>query len=297
MQVLGDAEPHIQADDVGQPQRADRMLVAEHHRRVDVLGGGDALLDHPDRLEAERDAQAGAGEARRVGDDDRRLAEGFHPAGGQVDEFGVAAGAHDDFHQAGGGHRVEEVHAARAAPGASASRRAPSPTATRYWWRATPHPPAAPRRGRGRSAFMREFLRDRLDDKFGVGEGGVIGDHVDPCGERIEGLGRVPRSMLACSAARTCSRAASALGSSRSTMVTVEPDTQNACAIPEPILPPPRTPTWLGGGGVPPIDSSLSPLQECRHPGRLLRRIRTVPPGRFRRPADAASAAPRARTW
>ena len=39
LQVLGDAQPHVEPDDVGGLQRADRMLVAEHHRRVDVRGG------------------------------------------------------------------------------------------------------------------------------------------------------------------------------------------------------------------------------------------------------------------
>ncbi|CAI7569190.1 unnamed protein product, partial [Penicillium discolor] len=47
----------VRPDDVGEPERSHRVLVAEGHGRVDVGRGGDAVLEHPDRLEAEGDAQ------------------------------------------------------------------------------------------------------------------------------------------------------------------------------------------------------------------------------------------------
>jgi hypothetical protein len=56
-QVLGDAEPHIPPHQIAEFQRTHRMPVPQRHCRVDVVGSRDALLDHPDRLEAEQHAK------------------------------------------------------------------------------------------------------------------------------------------------------------------------------------------------------------------------------------------------
>ena len=70
VQRLGDRLGGVQADQVGQRERALRVGGAEHQAAVDVLGGGEAGLEHPDRGEDERDQQrvdheAGAGPGSR----------------------------------------------------------------------------------------------------------------------------------------------------------------------------------------------------------------------------------------
>ena len=72
-EIFGDAEADVEADQIGEAQRSHRMVVAELHRAIDVLGGGDAFFEHADRLEADGHAEARRGEAGRVADDDRRL--------------------------------------------------------------------------------------------------------------------------------------------------------------------------------------------------------------------------------
>src|SRR5262245_922411 len=74
-EVVGDRHAHVEADQIGELERAHRVAVAEFHRLVDVLGRRDPCLDHADRFEAEADAEARTGEARRVDDEDRLLAE------------------------------------------------------------------------------------------------------------------------------------------------------------------------------------------------------------------------------
>ena len=53
--------------------------VPEHHRVVDVGRARDALLDHADRLEPDREPEPAAREAGRVRDLDRLLADPFGP--------------------------------------------------------------------------------------------------------------------------------------------------------------------------------------------------------------------------
>ena len=53
----GDGRGGVQADQVGQRERAHRVRAAGDHRGVDVLGGGEPGLDHPDRGEQVRDQQ------------------------------------------------------------------------------------------------------------------------------------------------------------------------------------------------------------------------------------------------
>src|SRR5688572_26470716 len=57
VEMLGDREADVESDEVGQAQRTHRMIVAELHRAVDVLGARDALLEHADRLETEDDSE------------------------------------------------------------------------------------------------------------------------------------------------------------------------------------------------------------------------------------------------
>src|SRR6185437_13136728 len=53
MEVFGDREPDVEADEIRQLERAHRMVVSQLHRLVDVFGGRDPALEHPHRLEAE----------------------------------------------------------------------------------------------------------------------------------------------------------------------------------------------------------------------------------------------------
>ena len=55
-------------------ERSHRVVVAELHRAVDVRRAGDALLEHADRFQSDRDAEARRGESGRIADDDRALA-------------------------------------------------------------------------------------------------------------------------------------------------------------------------------------------------------------------------------
>src|SRR5450759_2759532 len=109
LQVVGNPETHVQADHVGQPQRSGRVAVAEGHRGVDVVRRGDPFLDHPDRLQPERDPEAAAGEAGGVPDDDRCLAQLLHPGHGPLAQIRRRGGGDDDLDQLAGGHGVEEM--------------------------------------------------------------------------------------------------------------------------------------------------------------------------------------------
>src|SRR5882672_4139033 len=71
MKVLRDREPHVEADEIGQPQRPHRVPVPERHRLVDILRRSDPLLEHADRLEPEQHAEPAGGEPRTVANDDR----------------------------------------------------------------------------------------------------------------------------------------------------------------------------------------------------------------------------------
>ena len=108
--MLGDAEAHVEADEVRQLERAHGVAVAELERGVDVLGAGDALLDHADRLETEHEAQAARGEARRVLHDDARLAHLLADGARGRDRLLGGLLRLDDLEQLHQVHGVEEVH-------------------------------------------------------------------------------------------------------------------------------------------------------------------------------------------
>ena len=79
------------------PQRADRMPVAELHGRVDVGGRGDALLEHADGLETERDTEAARCESGAVPHDDGNLADRGDPRACVGDEFRRGGAPHHDL--------------------------------------------------------------------------------------------------------------------------------------------------------------------------------------------------------
>src|ERR1043165_2972018 len=74
MKIFRDVESHVEPDQIGQLQWAHRMVVAELHRRVDILHTRYALFKHPHRFESERHAQTTRSKTRNVFDDDRFFA-------------------------------------------------------------------------------------------------------------------------------------------------------------------------------------------------------------------------------
>jgi hypothetical protein len=87
------------------------VAVAEDHGAVDVFRRGDLLLDHPDRLHRQGDAQAGGREPRRVADRDDLLAEPLPEGAGRGHRPGRRLLPHDQLEELHERHRVEEVHA------------------------------------------------------------------------------------------------------------------------------------------------------------------------------------------
>ena len=71
LKECGDAQPDVQAHEVGQPQRTHRVPVSERHRGIDVFRTGHPLLQHADRLEADRDADNKRGEQHGARDRER----------------------------------------------------------------------------------------------------------------------------------------------------------------------------------------------------------------------------------
>ena len=57
LESSGDRETDIETDDVAEAKRPDGVPVTEFHRSVDVGWGGDSFFDHPDRFDAEQDAE------------------------------------------------------------------------------------------------------------------------------------------------------------------------------------------------------------------------------------------------
>src|SRR2546429_4188103 len=110
-EMVRDREPHVEAHEVGELERAHRMVVSELHRLVDVLRRGDTLLEHAHRFEPERDPQPAGGEPGRILHDDGLLAE--RPREGDRPLDGPGGGLWvrhylDELHRV---HGIEEVHA------------------------------------------------------------------------------------------------------------------------------------------------------------------------------------------
>src|SRR6478609_2242059 len=110
LQVLGDREAHVEADEVAETQRPHRMSVAELHRPVDVGGRGHSLLEHASGLEPEQDPEPARREAGDVLDDDRLLAERDGELARTLDDAGIRGPSAYDLDQGHGEGRVEEVH-------------------------------------------------------------------------------------------------------------------------------------------------------------------------------------------
>ncbi len=106
-----DRQQGVQADQVGQGQRADRLVAAQAHAGVDVLGAGQAFLEHQDRLVDHRHQDAVDHKTRAVAGGDRGLAQALGHIHGQG--VGRVAGLQpaDHLDQAHHRHRVEEVQA------------------------------------------------------------------------------------------------------------------------------------------------------------------------------------------
>ena len=64
VQNFHDGEVHVVADEVGQCERAHRVVGAQHHALVDVLSGGDTIGEDADCLVDHRDEDAVDDEAR-----------------------------------------------------------------------------------------------------------------------------------------------------------------------------------------------------------------------------------------
>ena len=101
----------VEADEVEQRERAHRVAAAEAHRRVEVLAGRVAALEHRHRVVEVAEEQRVRDEAGLVADDDRLLAE---PLGERLDVLEDVVGGDDRadhldelLHR----RRVEEVHA------------------------------------------------------------------------------------------------------------------------------------------------------------------------------------------
>src|SRR5699024_10229913 len=109
-QVPGDVHTHVETDQVGQPQRTHRVFVSQFHRLVDVLDGGDPLLEHPDTLETDGHTESTRGESRNVAYQDRLLADLRAGTLCPVENLAVGRGAVDDLEQVHRPDRVEEMH-------------------------------------------------------------------------------------------------------------------------------------------------------------------------------------------
>ncbi len=112
VQRLGDGPRGVQADQVRQGQRTERVRTAEHHAAVDVLDGRAARLHHADGGQQIRDEQRVDDEPRFVPGPDDFLAEGAgHEVLGPCRGGGRGEQRRDEFDEAENRYGVEEVHA------------------------------------------------------------------------------------------------------------------------------------------------------------------------------------------
>ena len=177
--MLGDGQADVEADEVGEPEGAHGVAVAEDHALVDVGGAGHALLQHADGLQPEADAEPAGGEAGRVADLDALLAQPGDPAAGVVDRRRGGALADDELDEGRERHRVEEVHAEE--PLRPAERRRQLGDRQRAGVAGQQRPRRDDLLGRGQQvALGGGDLGDRLHHELDV-EGGVeAGDRAEP---------------------------------------------------------------------------------------------------------------------
>ena len=119
---LHDPEADVEADEVGELERAHRVVQADLRAGVDVVGRAEALLVGPHRLREERHEDPVDDEARPVGRDDDLLAQ----VGGDLPDRGLRRvgrrGAADQLDQRHDRNRAEEVHADERGPALGADR-------------------------------------------------------------------------------------------------------------------------------------------------------------------------------
>ena len=108
---LHDGEAHVEADEVGQSQRAHGMIGSELHGGIDVLSGGHAFLQHEDRFVDHGDEDAVDHEAGGFIHGDRRFAQPFGKRLGGFVGFVGSGGAADDLDEGHAGHGIEEMQA------------------------------------------------------------------------------------------------------------------------------------------------------------------------------------------
>jgi hypothetical protein len=96
------------AHDVGESQRADRMLVPERHGASMSSADGHPVLEHADRLEPERDAEPRRREARGVRARRSGSCRSRAPTRGLGDEHAVGGVAAHDLDERRRGHGLKK---------------------------------------------------------------------------------------------------------------------------------------------------------------------------------------------
>ena len=111
IQGLHDVDHDVDADGVGQLQRAHGQVVAQLARLVDVLIGTDVLAGQDGGLVHHRAHDAVGDEHGHVADGDELLAQAAGQGLAALDGVGGGVIGVDDLDELHGGHRAEEVHA------------------------------------------------------------------------------------------------------------------------------------------------------------------------------------------
>ena len=112
VQTLGNCQRGVEADEIGEVQWAHWVVAAFDHPGIDVLGGGEARLHHPDRREQVGNEQRIHDESSPVlAVDDSLVERLFGEALGSVDRLRCRHQAGDEFDELQDGDRVEKVDA------------------------------------------------------------------------------------------------------------------------------------------------------------------------------------------
>ena len=159
---LGHGVDDVEADGVGERERAHRVAAAELHRRVDRVGRRHARLERRDPVEQIGHEQAIDDVARRVRHHHRRLAERARAAPARPRRRRGRCAAWRRPRPASSPAPARRSAGRRSAAARAARRPAPPAAATRC---STPAPPPSTRaaRARRRACACVEILDDRLD--------------------------------------------------------------------------------------------------------------------------------------
>src|SRR5438552_3287194 len=111
LQERGHVVDDVQADEVGERQRAHGVVGAVLHRRIDVGDRAEAALEAADRVHHVGDEEAVHDVAGRIGDHDRRLAEPPGERDAALHRLRRRPQARRHLDQLHGVHRIEEVEA------------------------------------------------------------------------------------------------------------------------------------------------------------------------------------------